>query len=171
MPLPRKFNTIYMSRPWNFRQQSNNHIVAGNLDAGIRVRIFLYQQAAVLAGLGFRGTPPSSGDNPPRIATLLIYKNDKAAARNGWVGELGFVLERFSAPQEEKVDEEGNPVPNPVISREKSSVYYTFDKQVATIATMLYGTVWADPIIPGGTYKIKPGSIHQIKHRNTTPYF
>ena len=160
-----------MSKPWASRQVSNNHIVATKLDAGIRVRQFLYMQGQILVRLGFTDNLPQSGDNPPQSPSVLIYKNDKAAARNGWVGELGFLLERRTAPQKEKKDKQGNPIPNPVISTEASSVYYTFDRNVAALSTILYAMTWADPVLTGGTYKIKPGSIHQIKHRNTTPYF
>lgn len=171
MPIPRKFRTIYMSKPWTARQISNNHIVNINLDAGIRVRQFLYMQGNILTSLGFRQNIPSSSDNPPLLPTVLIYKNDKAAARNGWVGELGFVLQRMSAPTEKTKSGKDNPTPNPVISTESSSVYYTFDRSVAAISLILYQMTWEDPILTGATYKIKPGTIHQIKHRNTTPYF
>lgn len=171
MPLPRKFATIYLTRPWRARASNNNKAVSIHLDAAIRVRAFLYNQGNLLANLGFTNQPTPSSDTPPQSVNFLTYKNDKAAARSGWIGEVGFILVRTSAPATNENNKEGNPEPNPVISREKSSVYYTFDKQLTYISGILYGMTWDDPILTGATYKVQPGSIHQIKHRNTTPYF
>lgn len=171
MPLPRKFKTIFMERPWQVRQVSNNKIVQVKFAAGIRVRQFLYEQGNIITTLGFTNQPGTSSDTPPSVGNILIYKNDKAAARNGWVGELGFILLRRAAPTEEENKE--NPTPNPgaIIGEEKSSIYYRFGANINIITGALYGMVWNDPVVTGGTYVIRAGTIHQIKHRNTTPYF
>lgn len=171
MPLPRKFRLLYMQRNWYTRQQSNNKVILTKLSSAIRVRQFLYMHGNIVTKLGFSLTPYESADTPPEIGNILIYKNDKAAARNGWIGELGFILVRRGAPTENENNKNEEPNPGPLISQEKSGVYYRFGEDLTDITAALYAEIWPDPIIDGGSYHIRAGTIHQIKHRNTTPYF
>ena len=47
------------------------------------------------------------------------------------------------------------------------SIWYTLDKSLNEVAQLIYSTTWRDNEDPAISYKAKPGTIREIKHRKS----
>lgn len=171
MAIPKTLETYYIQRRLTTLKQADEKKIGVYLYASIRARKFLYTGIEEMpATFGLTTEQPKSKDNPPITPDIITYKNDKAAARSGWLQQIGFTLLKFKAQSEEINKEEPNPNPPTQLYSSETTMYFKLGMPIQAIADKIYATTWQDPEITNVTYKAKAGTVHLIKHRDTTAY-